>query len=62
MHTQWQEEECYAKHNDEFPSQGIHIVHALIDGAVDAPDTLGKMLGKEKYDKLRQDKGLEKDG
>ena len=48
--------------NDEFSSQGIHIVHALIDGAVDAPDTLGKMLGKEKYYKLRQDKGLEKDG
>ena len=48
--------------NDEFSCQGIHIVHALIDGAVDAPDTLGKMLGRENYDKLRQDKGLDKDG
>ena len=28
--------------NDEYSSQGIHVVHALIDGAVDAPDTLGK--------------------
>ncbi len=48
--------------SDEFSYQGIHIVHALIDGAVDAPDTLGKMLGKEKYDKLRKEKGLDNDG
>ena len=47
---------------DEYSSQGIHVVHALIDGAVDAPDTLGKMLGKENYDKLRKEKGLDKDG
>ena len=31
--------------NDEFSIKGIHIIHAIIDGAVDAPDTLGKMLG-----------------
>ena len=48
--------------SDEFSMLGIHIIHALIDGAVDAPDTLGKMLGKENYDKLRKEKGLEKDG
>ena len=48
--------------NAEFASQGIHVAHVVIDGAVDAPDTLGKMLGKEKFDKFRQDKGLEKDG
>ena len=48
--------------NDEYSSQGIHVIHALIDGAVDAPDTLGKMLGKENYDKLRKEKGLDKDG
>ncbi|MAI02695.1 MAG: SDR family NAD(P)-dependent oxidoreductase [Rickettsiales bacterium TMED254] len=48
--------------NDEFSSKGIHIVHAIIDGAVDAPDTLGKMLGSEAYEKLRNDVGLEKDG
>ena len=47
--------------NDEFSSQGIHIVHALIDGAVDTL-TLGKMLGKENFDKLRESKGLNKDG
>ena len=48
--------------SDEYSNRGIHIVHALIDGAVDAPDTLGKMLGKENYDKLRTEKGLDKDG
>ena len=48
--------------NDEFSAKGIHIVHAIIDGAVDAPDTLGKMLGSEAYEKLRNDVGLEKDG
>ena len=48
--------------SDEYSNKGIHIVHALIDGAVDAPDTLGKMLGKENYDKLRIEKGLDKDG
>ncbi len=31
--------------NAEFSPKGIHVVHILIDGAVDAPDTLGKMLG-----------------
>ena len=48
--------------SDEFASKGIHIIHAIIDGAVDAPDTLGKMLGKEKYEKLREDLGKNKDG
>ena len=28
--------------NAEFASKGIHVVHIVIDGAVDAPDTLGK--------------------
>jgi NAD(P)-dependent dehydrogenase (short-subunit alcohol dehydrogenase family) len=32
--------------NAEFASKGIHVVHIVIDGAVDAPDTLGKMLGR----------------
>src|SRR5262245_53193306 len=34
--------------NAEFASKGIHVVHIVIDGAVDAPDTLGKMLGPER--------------
>ena len=48
--------------NAEFSSKGIHTTHIIIDGAVDAPDTLGKMLGEEAYQALRREKGLEKDG
>jgi NAD(P)-dependent dehydrogenase (short-subunit alcohol dehydrogenase family) len=48
--------------NAEFASQGIHVVHIVIDGAVDAPDTLGKMLGAQKFQALRESKGLENDG
>ena len=48
--------------NAEFSSKGIHVAHIVVDGAVDAPDTLGKMLGPEMYQKLRETKGLEHDG
>lgn len=48
--------------NAEFASQGIHVAHIIVDGAVDAPDTLGKMLGKEQFEKLRESKGMEHDG
>ena len=48
--------------NAQYASKGIHIAHIVIDGAVDAPDTLGKILGPEKFQKLRETKGLEKDG
>ena len=48
--------------NAEFASQGIHVAHVVIDGAVDAPDTLGKLLGPELYQKMRETKGLENDG
>ncbi len=48
--------------NAEFSAKGIHVVHILIDGAVDAPDTLGKMLGPEAFQKLREERGLEHDG
>ncbi len=43
--------------NAEFASQGIHVAHILVDGAVDAPDTLGKMLGEEQFQKLRETRG-----
>ena len=46
----------------EFSNKGIHIAHIVIDGMVDAPDTLGKVLGPELYQKLREEKGMEKDG
>ena len=48
--------------NAQFASKGIHVVHILIDGAVDAPDTLGKMMGPERFQALRERKGLEHDG
>ena len=48
--------------NAELGPQGIHIAHILIDGAVDAPDTLGKMLGPERYQELRETRGMEHDG
>lgn len=48
--------------NAEFSPKGIHVAHILIDGAVDAPDTLGKMLGPEGFQKLREARGLEHDG
>lgn len=48
--------------NAEFASKGIHVAHIIVDGAVDAPDTLGKMLGEEKFQQLRETKGMEHDG
>ena len=48
--------------NAEFSSKGIHVAHIVIDGAVDAPDTLGKMLGAEGFQKLRATRGMEHDG
>lgn len=48
--------------NAEFAPKGIHVAHILIDGPVDAPDTLGRMLGAERYKALRAERGLDKDG
>jgi NAD(P)-dependent dehydrogenase (short-subunit alcohol dehydrogenase family) len=48
--------------NAEFSSKGIHVAHIIIDGMVDAPDTLGRMLGPEKFQALRESRGLEHDG
>ena len=48
--------------NAQFASKGIHVAHIVIDGAVDAPDTLGKMLGAENFQKLRETRGNEHDG
>ena len=48
--------------NAEFSPKGIHVAHILIDGAVDAPDTLGRMLGPEAFQKLREARGMEHDG
>ena len=43
--------------NNEFAQKGIHVAHVVIDGAVDAPDTLGKMLGDELFKELRETSG-----
>ena len=48
--------------NAEYASQGIHVAHIVVDGAVDAPDTLGKMLGEEAFTALRNTRGKEHDG
>ena len=48
--------------NAEFASKGIHIAHILIDGLVDAPDTLGKMLGEKRFNELRKNRGSDRDG
>ena len=48
--------------NAEFGPKGIHVAHFIIDGSVDAPDTLGKMLGPERFQQLRETRGMEHDG
>jgi NAD(P)-dependent dehydrogenase (short-subunit alcohol dehydrogenase family) len=42
--------------NAEFAPQGIHVAHVIVDGPVDAPDTLGKLLG-DKFDAFKAGKG-----
>ena len=48
--------------NAELSPKGIHVAHIVVDGAVDAPDTLGKMLGPEQFQELRKTRGNEHDG
>ncbi len=48
--------------NSEFGPKGIHVAHIVIDGMVDAPDTLGRMLGADAFQELREEQGLEHDG
>lgn len=42
--------------NAEFAPQGVHIAHIVVDAAVDAPDTLGKLLG-DRFDAYKAMKG-----
>lgn len=39
----------------ELGPQGIHVAHVIVDGMVDAPDTLGKMM-PELFEKLKAEK------
>ena len=48
--------------NAEYAPKGIHVAHILVDGAVDAPDTLGRMLGPDNFAKLREARGMDHDG
>lgn len=45
--------------NAELSPRNIHVAHVVVDGSVDAPDTLGKMLGPERFQALRETKGAE---
>lgn len=42
--------------NAEFAPQGVHVAHIVVDAAVDAPDTLGKLLG-DKFEAYKASKG-----
>ncbi|ABC63989.1 SDR family NAD(P)-dependent oxidoreductase [Erythrobacter litoralis] len=42
--------------NAEFAPQGVHVAHVVVDGSVDAPDTLGKLLG-DKFEAYKAHKG-----
>ncbi|MEL6486364.1 MAG: SDR family oxidoreductase, partial [Pseudomonadota bacterium] len=42
--------------NAEFAPKGIHVAHIVVDGPVDAPDTLGKLLG-DKFEAYKAMKG-----
>lgn len=42
--------------NAEFAPQGVHVAHILIDAAVDAPDTLGRMIG-DRWEAFRESMG-----
>lgn len=44
--------------NAEFAPQGIHVAHVVVDGPVDAPDTLGKLLG-DKFEGFKANKGAD---
>lgn len=48
--------------NAEYGPSGIHVTHVIVDGMVDAPDTLGRILGSERFQALRESRGLEQDG
>ena len=48
--------------NAEYASKGVHVAHLVIDGLVDAPDTLGKIMGEKSFIKLRESRGMKHDG
>ena len=57
MQQQWEQKNVSQSLNAEFSKDGIHVAHVIIDGVVDAPDTLGKMLGPDLFEKFKEQKG-----
>ena len=45
--------------NAQYGPGNIHVSHIVIDGPVDAPDTLGKMMGADAFQKMRDTKGAQ---
>ena len=41
----------------ELGPRGVHVCHFIVDGPVDAPDTLGRMLGADRFERLREERG-----
>lgn len=44
--------------NAEFAPKGVHVAHVVVDGAVDVPDTLGKLLG-DSFQAFKANKGAD---
>lgn len=47
--------------NAELSIKGIHVCHIYIDAMIEAPDTVGKLLGPELYQKILSERGNGKD-
>lgn len=45
--------------NAEYGPKGVHVAHVIIDGPVLAPDTLGKMVGPERFQAMKETLGAE---
>ena len=49
--------------NAEFAPKGIHVAHIVVDGMVDAPDTLRQNAWRRSvFQQLRESRGMEHDG
>ena len=44
--------------NAEYGPKGIHVAHIVVDGSVNSPDTLGKLIG-DKWEAYKESKGQE---